>query len=147
LISVVIPAYNAHDKIAGSLGSILAQDYDSIEIIFVDDASTDATADGASDILSKYRRQYKIIRHDKNMGVSAARNTGFSAAAGDYVLFMDADDLADADFISTLRDAITKDDSDVAFCSFRDRFDSTGREDLVEVQLDASRPTRRRILP
>ncbi|MDR1136938.1 MAG: glycosyltransferase [Synergistaceae bacterium] len=139
LVSVVAPAYNVRDKIECSLRSLLEQDYDPIEIIVVDDASSDGTAEKADRLLKTGGRRYRILRNARNSGVSASRNAGLRDATGRYVLFMDADDKADANFISTLHGTIAKNDSDAAFCGFRDYFEDTGREEAVPIKLDSSR--------
>jgi glycosyltransferase involved in cell wall biosynthesis len=137
-VSVVVPAYNVGDRIEGSLSSLLAQDYDPIEIIVIDDASSDGTAEKADGLLRAGGRPYRISRHARNLGLSAARNAGLRVANGGYVLFMDADDRSDAGFISTLRGAIAKNDSDAALCGFRDYFEDTGLEKPVPITLDTS---------
>lgn len=91
LVSIVIPAYNAELFIDETLKSARAQDYPSIEILIVDDGSTDRT----SDILTLHAAldaRIRIIR-TANQGVARARNTGISAAEGEFVAFLDADDL------------------------------------------------------
>ncbi|MDR1508435.1 MAG: glycosyltransferase [Synergistaceae bacterium] len=138
LISVIVPAHNAGRRISAALESIAAQDYAPLEVIVVDDGSCDATADEASSILRESGLAHRIIRHGKNRGVSSARNTGLRAARGGYALFMDADDVADPDFISTLYEAIAKNDSDLAFCGYRDRFEATGEEKPVDLGLQES---------
>lgn len=86
-ISVVIPAYNAARWIAETVESVLAQTFRDFEIIVVDDGSTDAT----SAVVAKYERVRCI--HQANGGLSSARNAGIRAATGDYIAFIDADDL------------------------------------------------------
>ena len=86
LISVVIPAYNAAKYIKESIESVLQQDYSNLEIILVDDGSTDETAK----IVQQYDVQYI---YQENKGVSAARNTGLQAANGIFIASIDADDL------------------------------------------------------
>lgn len=86
-ISVVIPAYNCKDLIAKCLDSILSQTGAELEVIVVNDGSTDAT--GA--VLEAYGSQIQVITTE-NGGVAAARNTGLDAASGDFVMFVDADD-------------------------------------------------------
>ena len=76
LVSVVVPAYNAETRIAYSLKSIIAQDYPNIEIIVVNDASTDATEQAARSVLEGCGRPFTIITHKKNSGETASRNTG-----------------------------------------------------------------------
>ena len=90
-ISVVIPTYNRADRILKTLQTVFDQTYDRYEIIVVDDASTDETAQ----ILSPYVESGRIrfIRHDCNLERSAARNTGMANARGDFLTFLDSDDL------------------------------------------------------
>jgi glycosyltransferase involved in cell wall biosynthesis len=138
-VSVVVPAYNAGDRIEYSLRSLLEQDYDLIEIIVVDDASDDGTAENAERLLRAGGRPYRILKNARNLGVSAARNAGLRDAKGEYVVFVDADDKPDVNFISTLRGAIAKDDSDAALCGFRNYFEDTGREEAVPIKFDTSK--------
>jgi|WetSurMetagenome_2_1015567.scaffolds.fasta_scaffold114498_2 glycosyltransferase involved in cell wall biosynthesis len=86
-ISVVIPAYNAARWIAETIESVLVQTFQDFEIIVVDDGSTDETAEA----VTKFKR-VKCI-HQENSGLSSARNTGIRAAMGEYIAFIDADDL------------------------------------------------------
>ncbi|MDR1481264.1 MAG: glycosyltransferase [Synergistaceae bacterium] len=137
LISVIVPAYNVEQRIRDTLESIMSQDYSNIEIIVVDDGSKDATADASRDILKTGLRQWRVIEHEKNRGVSGARNTGFRAATGEYVLFMDADDRADKDFISTLYEVISDGGHEIAFCGFREHR-ANGEERLWPIKASPS---------
>ena len=134
-MSLVVPAYNAGKRIESTLLSIAAQDYKNIEIIVVDDGSSDDTCNVAEGVLARSGREFRVIKHEANMGVSVARNTGLDSASGDYVIFFDADDLADSNFVSVLFEAVTKNDSDVAFCGYRIRFESTSKERASPVGL------------
>lgn len=89
-ISIIVPCYNVEKYIRECLVSILEQTMPDIEIICVDDGSTDGTLT----ILEEYRKQYKkiLILSQKNQGSGIARNQGISAARGEYLAFMDADD-------------------------------------------------------
>lgn len=87
-ISVVIPAYNAEKYLKEALDSVLAQALPAHEIIVVDDGSTDSTAD----ICKGYSNQILYIKQD-NMGLSGARNTGITAATGEWIALLDADDI------------------------------------------------------
>lgn len=89
-VSVVIPAYNAANTIAETVDSVLAQTLDDIEVIVVDDGSTDSTAERAE-------REGVSVLSTPNQGVSAARNEGIARAQGRFVAFLDADDLWESD--------------------------------------------------
>ncbi|BCO30926.1 hypothetical protein TspCOW1_10290 [Thiohalobacter sp. COW1] len=86
--SVIIPAYNSEATIAAAIDSVLAQSWPAHELIIVDDGSSDATADR----ILAYGERVRYI-HQSNAGVSAARNHGIRAASGDWLAFLDADDL------------------------------------------------------
>ncbi len=88
LVSVVIPVFNGALTIAETLQSCLAQQYREIEIVVVDDGSTDATAD----VLSRFGSKVRVISQAKQ-GIAAARNAGMLAAKGEFIAWLDADDL------------------------------------------------------
>lgn len=90
IISVIIPTYNGEKSISSTIESILNQEMDAVEIITVNDGSTDSTLQ----ICQSYAMQYSNIRvvSQENKGVSAARNLGISKATGKYILFLDSDD-------------------------------------------------------
>jgi glycosyltransferase involved in cell wall biosynthesis len=87
-VSVIIPTYNRGWIIKEAIDSVLAQDYTEFELIVVDDGSTDHT----SDVLDSYRNVIKVFSQ-KNKGVSAARNRGIAEASGQFIAFLDSDDL------------------------------------------------------
>ena len=88
-VSFIIPVYNASKFLRKSVGSILDQDYDNIELILVNDGSKD----GSAIICDKLALNPKVrVIHQDNRGASTARNVGLSLAQGDYVWFVDADD-------------------------------------------------------
>jgi glycosyltransferase involved in cell wall biosynthesis len=91
-ISIIIPAYNAEQWIADALASCFQQQYDSFEVIVVDDGSTDNTYAVISRYLETSEKFLQVIR-TTNKGASAARNIGLAAARGEYILFLDADDM------------------------------------------------------
>ena len=97
LISIVIPAYNAEKYLGECLESILVQTYKNIEIIIVNDGSTDDTAK----IIKLYKEKDPRIRSFtcKNNGVSSARNRGIKESCGEYIFFVDSDDFLDHDCI------------------------------------------------
>ncbi|SFE40352.1 glycosyltransferase family 2 protein [Succiniclasticum ruminis] len=130
LVSVVVPAYNTETRIAYSLESIIAQDYPNIEIIVVNDASTDGTENAARRILENCGRPFTIITHKKNRGETASRNTGMDAMKGEFLWFIDADDMAEPNLISSLYALIEKYQCKISFCGIKDRF-TDGRPDVL----------------
>ena len=89
LVSVIVPAYNAERTLRRSVNSVLNSGYDAIEVIIVDDGSTDGTAQVAGELSRDSRVKYE---YQENGGVSAARNRGIELCSGDYLSFLDADD-------------------------------------------------------
>ena len=94
MVSIIIPLYNVENYVVKSLKSALAQTYSDIEYLLIDDCSTDHTMQVVKEYLSNHPRReaVRIIHHDKNFGLSAARNTGLSNVMGEYIYFMDSDD-------------------------------------------------------
>ena len=119
LVSVIIPTYNGEKRISRTLNSIIAQDYENVEIILVDDVSTDNTVKVARDVLEKSGREFSIIQRTENGRQSASRNTGLKAANGKYVIFFDHDDMAEKNFVSSLLNEIENKNADLVFCGFK----------------------------
>lgn len=111
LVSVIIPIYNTDKYLDECIQSILNQTYKNIEIILVNDGSTD----DSDKICKRYNEQYQNIIYisQTNKGVSVARNNGLDAATGEYVYFMDSDDKIDSKFIKTSIMTAENNDSDV----------------------------------
>ena len=123
LVSVIIPAYNIEDYIGRCLDSIISQTYKNLEIIVVDDGSRDHTGE-ILDNYAKKDRRIKVI-HKENGGVSSARNKGIEAAEGDYIGFIDGDDL------------IEPENADIAHCGYQmvfpdrvDYYHNTGKKKI-----------------
>lgn len=110
LISIIVPVYNVAEYLPQCLDSLVAQTYENIEIIAVDDGSTD----GSGTILDEYAARDARVRpvHIENDGVSNARNVGLSLVRGEFVGFVDSDDWVDTDMYARLAAALT-DDIDV----------------------------------
>ena len=139
LISVVIPTYNSEKTIGAALSSVIAQDYDNLEIIVVDGASSDGTADAARSALENSSRRWRVLNHEYNRGLSAARNTGLDEANGEYIHFMDSDDLVEKSFISALYGLASEKGCDIVFCGYRVR-DETGAEREITHTRPLARP-------
>lgn len=116
LISVIIPAYNAEKYIVNCIESVAAQTYQHLEIIVVNDGSTDLTGQLLDEIAKKDTR-IKVI-HQKNQGVSAARNTGLSQAKGDCIGFVDADDEVAQDMYEFLYHNLVTYHADISHCGY-----------------------------
>lgn len=111
LVSVIIPSYNASEFISGAIDSVLAQDYRPIEIIVVDDGSTDSTRD----VILKYENTEVKYYNKENGGVSSARNYGIKKALGEYVRFVDADDfLLPGSICSQVKHATTLNNKEIS---------------------------------
>lgn len=104
-VTIVVPVYNVEPYIIDCMRSIINQDYSGdIECLLIDDCGTDNSMAVVEDFLSTYNGNidFKIYRHEKNRGLSAARNTGIEHAEGDYIYFLDSDDEITQDCISKL---------------------------------------------
>lgn len=116
LVSVVVPTYNSSNFIFGTISSIVVPDDIYIEIIIIDDGSTDNTLE----VLNQYyefNQMVKIISVS-NGGVSKARNIGIENAQGEFICFLDSDDQLEADFFPTLIKKIRKNNVDVQLCGY-----------------------------
>ncbi len=115
LVSVIVPCYNYAHYLPPCLDSVLRQSYQAVQLILVDDGSTDNT----TDVAATYGGRLEVI-HKANAGLSAARNTGIEAARGQYVLFLDADDVLHPDSIAQrVRFLSRNPEVDVAVCTSR----------------------------
>lgn len=122
LISVVVPVYNVERYLDECIKSIINQTYRNLEIILVDDGSTD----GSGEICDEYvRRDNRIIAfHKENGGLSSARNYGIKKSTGKYVSFIDSDDYISIYMLEYLHEAIINSNSKIACCDFKKVFDN-----------------------
>lgn len=116
LISVIVPIYNVEEYLCECVDSICSQTYRHLEIILVDDGSADGCSALCDDYVLKDGR-IKVI-HQTNRGLSAARNKGYEASNGKYIAFIDADDSISDNYIETLYRIITKNNAQIAACSY-----------------------------
>lgn len=126
-VSVIIPVYNTDQYVASCIDSILGQTLKDIEIICIDDGSTD----NSSLILDDYERKHQRIRvyHQENQGLSAARNAGMQHARGKYIYFMDSDDFLKENALETLYQRAEADNLDVLFFGAQSFFDDNMTEE------------------
>lgn len=115
-LTVIIPVYNACEETKKCLKSVIGQSYRNLEIICVDDGSTDGSEQVVDEFAKKDNRVNVV--HQKNRGESNARNTGLKIATGDYIAFCDCDDWLEQDMYETLVQTIEQDNVDLAIASW-----------------------------
>ena len=115
LISVIIPVYNVAPYLIESLDSVIQQTYFNLEIIIVDDGSDDGS-EAICDLYSKMDSRIRVI-HQKNRGLSVARNIGLDIMTGKFVAFLDSDDAYDKNYISKMISAMNRTNADIVVCS------------------------------
>ena len=123
-ISVIIPVYNVEKYVETSILSICAQSYPNIEILVVDDGSTDDSGK-ICDRLAQNDNRIKVF-HKENGGQGSARNLALEHAEGEYVCFLDSDDIAKPDYIQFLYDMMKRNELDIAACNY-ELYDEDGR--------------------
>lgn len=116
-ISIIVPVYNVEKYIRSCIKSVLNQTYSNIEILLVDDGSTD----NSGIICDKYAASdcRIIVVHQKNAGLSAARNRGISEACGDYITFIDSDDYIAPDYIESLYSGLQETNAQICICDYQ----------------------------
>lgn len=109
-VSIIIPVYNVSDYVECCLQSVMKQTYTDIECIIVDDCTPDDSIEKCERMVAGYLGPitFKILHHEKNRGLSAARNTGIDAASGEYLYFLDSDDWIIPECIQLMCDCVEK---------------------------------------
>ena len=136
-ISIVIPVYNVEEYLAECLQSVMQQTYTGpMECILVDDCGQDDSIAIAEQLILEYEGQvvFRILHHDRNRGLSAARNTGTDAATGEYVYYLDSDDFIDPETMETLHSAIESGDYSIAIgyaTAYRNGHDGIFKQEWV----------------
>ena len=113
-ISIIVPVYQAEKYISKCIESIVNQTYKNLEIILIDDGSTDRSGEICDEYGKKDNRI--VVVHNKNKGVSVARNCGLDIATGDYITFVDSDDYIDLQMYSEMMKVVEKYSCDVVMC-------------------------------
>jgi glycosyltransferase involved in cell wall biosynthesis len=133
-ISIILPVYNVESYIEECVLSILDQTFSRYELIVIDDASTDSSMSILSSILRQRGcKDWKMISHQKNMGLSAARNTGLKEAVGEYVYFVDSDDYLDPDALSKAYTKIRETNADIVMFGLRTVFEQASKKGADEM--------------
>lgn len=129
LVSIIIPCFNVEKTIDRCMNSVINQYYKNIEIIVVNDGSTDNTID----LLNKYRKDNRVkIISQVNSGLSGARNTGIELAKGDYIMFVDSDDYISLSMVQLLVYHAKKDKADIVICGF----ENVNNNDNIDIAKD-----------
>ncbi len=135
-VSIIIPVYNVEKYIKKCVESICAQTHQNIEILLIDDGSTDSSGIICDELKATDSRI--IVIHKENNGVSSARNTGLEIMSGDYFTFVDSDDTVATDFIKTMLDAIVAFNADISTCCHK-RIELDNTENTVKFIDDATK--------
>lgn len=116
-LSVIIPVYNVEEYLKQCVESVLEQDYEDFELILVDDGSTDESGN----ICDYYKRADKRVKvvHQHNQGHTIARQNGFGASDGEYIIFIDSDDWIEAEMFALMMDKIINEKADIVQCGFK----------------------------
>jgi glycosyltransferase involved in cell wall biosynthesis len=117
LVSIIIPVYNSEKYLEKCLSSVLNQSYKNIEVILIDDGSSD----NSLEIIKKYAKNDRRIKYksQENKGQSHARNVGIKMSKGDFIVFVDSDDWLDETFISRMYSKMIKENADLIICNHR----------------------------
>lgn len=118
LVSVIVPVYNVENHVEKCLVSIMNQTYQHLEILVIDDGSTDDSG-VICDRMAAEDSRIRVV-HQKNAGVSSARNKGLDICSGSYVLFVDSDDWIEPEMVELMVSAIEKTNTDLAVCQIND---------------------------
>jgi|GEM_PF-943469 len=146
MISVIVPVYNADGYLEDCVESVLSQSYGNLELILVDDGSTDGSGE-LCDALAEHDARIIVI-HRENGGVSRARNTGIEAAKGDLIAFLDCDDLILPGMYEALTDKMHKSGARIAVCTVIDEQEdgSARKVDTGETMLISGRDALRNLV-
>ncbi|HEX7240932.1 MAG TPA: glycosyltransferase family A protein, partial [Longimicrobiaceae bacterium] len=119
LVSVVMPCYNAAPFVAEAMESVLAQAYAPLELVVVDDASTDGSREAVSAVAERHPDRVRTLWMERNRGGCHARNRGGEAARGGFLMFLDADDAIRPDTVAALVEAVRDRPDGIAACPWR----------------------------
>lgn len=149
MVSIIVPVYNAAKYIEKTIEMVASQTYKDWELILVDDASRDGSADVIEKIISSQRRRIRLIRKSVNEGAAAARNTGIDASSGRYIAFLDADDIWKSDKLEKQIAFMEKHDAAFSFHAYEfgdDQANPTGKVVKVPLKLTYKKALSRTII-
>ena len=129
-VSVIVPIYKVERFIARCVTSLMVQTLRDVEFIFVDDASPDASVRRLQEVTDRYparKEHVRLIRHETNLGLPAARNSGLAVAQGQYVFHCDSDDYVDPGMLEELCGEALRSDADIVWCDWWLSFEKSER--------------------
>ena len=129
LISVIVPVYKVEAYLPRCIRSLLRQSYKHLEILLIDDGSPDRCGEICDEYAEKDKRINVI--HKENGGLPSARNAGLEIAKGEYVAFIDSDDMIESNYLELLYASNRQENSDISFCKFS-RFDGVNTFEFKE---------------
>ncbi|MDR1653744.1 MAG: glycosyltransferase [Prevotellaceae bacterium] len=129
-VSILVPVYNVSKYIERCAHSLFQQTFEDIEYVFVNDCTPDNSIEKLQKIIDRYptRKSVKIINHEKNRGLAAARNTAIDNSTGKYILHIDSDDYIELDMVEQLYQVAEKKQADITVCDF---FRETARQTVI----------------
>lgn len=130
IVSIIIPVFKVRNFIEGCACSLFEQTLKDVEYIFVDDASPDDSIDIVKACVERYperKEQVRILVHEQNQGLPAARNTGLAVATGEYVFHCDSDDFVEREMLEEMYNAAKAQDADMVYCDFYLSFEKNER--------------------
>lgn len=140
-LSIIIPVYGVEKYIERCCVSVFEQTYKNFELIFVNDCSKDKSEEIVLRVIKLYEAlgiSTKIIKHEVNKGISAARETGLNAATGEYILYVDSDDYIAPDMLELLISRANETEADIVYCDFYEV--KNGQQLYVDQSLKVTEP-------
>ena len=129
-VSIIVPVYNAEKYLQECVESVLCQTLSDIELILVDDGSSDGSKELCDELAKNHSGTCLRVIHQANSGVSAARNAGIRAAEGEFLLFTDSDDYVEPDYLEKMAALQENSDADLVLCGYHHLYDGA---DIVKV--------------
>jgi glycosyltransferase involved in cell wall biosynthesis len=133
LISVIVPVYNIEKYIRRCVESVVKQSYKNLEIILINDCSTDGSPELCDKLATKDNR-IKVIHQPENQGLSVSRNTGVEHSTGEIIAFIDGDDYVVEDYIARLYGLMKEHNADITITAFINEYEETGKRKQIRKQ-------------
>lgn len=130
-ISIIVPVYNVEKYLDRCINSLLNQTYENIEVLLIDDCSTDNSARICKDYQDKYSDTCKYLCNKSNSGAGVSRNTGLSNATGDWIVFLDSDDWLHEKYVELLLEDALKNNSDIVMCGYYYAWDDGRQKNMT----------------